>query len=110
MSDTHTGSLIIDAPEGYIEAEATFTIAACWSRRNSRGYRTVDYVSDAELESWIFNGRKQTRETAVALMGEDAVQQSEQFSVEEWRETATQNDADEYGDWKYEQRRDIAAE
>lgn len=110
MSDYHDGTLTIDEAEACIEAAATYEIAACWSPRDRRGYRRVDYVSDVRMTGWVFGGRRQTRETAVALAGEDAVSAAEWIAVEKWLETASRNDADDYGDWAYEQRRDMAAE
>ena len=98
----HSATLVIEGPEGLIEAEATFAIDAAWSsHRNARGYRSVDWINSCELSEWVFDGRKQTRETAVALAGEAEIERQENLAMIEWRETASQNEADEYADYRY---------
>ncbi|MTH66730.1 hypothetical protein [Paracoccus shanxieyensis] len=98
----HTDTLTLDASEGLVEAEAIFAIDAAWSsHRNARGYRSIDWISSCELESWTFDGRKQTRATAVALIGEAEVERQENLAMYSWRETASQDEADEYADYRH---------
>lgn len=109
--DYHTGTLTLDASEGYIEAEALFEIDALWSRHRDRyGMRSIQWVNSITLDSWTFNGRKQTRETAVALLGEDEVERQEDLALADWRATAEQDDADEYADQMRDMRMYLAAE
>lgn len=109
--DYHTGTLTMDAAEGYVEAEALFKIDAFWSRHRDRyGMRSIQWVNNISLDSWTFDGRKQTRETAVALLGEDEVARQEDLALIEWRQTAEQDDADEYADQMRDLRHDLAAE
>lgn len=110
MTDYHTGSICLDEAEGLIEAEAIFEIEASWSSRRRNGFRSIDYVSGVRLLSWTYGARKQTRETAVALAGEAWVEAQEDHALTEWRRSAEQDEADNYGDFAYEQRRDMAAE
>lgn len=109
--DYHTATLTLDVSEGYSECEAVFEIDAIWSRhRDHHGMRRVDYVNGCTLESWTFDGRQQTRATAVALIGEAEVERQEDLARTSWLETAEQDDADEYADFKRDQRMDYAAE
>lgn len=108
--DYHTGTIVLDKDEGMIEAEAVYEIDALWSRRDHRGWRSVVYVNSVTLISWTYGSRKQNRETAVALAGDDWIQRMEEIAGTEWRETAEQDDADNYGDFLRDQRSDIAAE
>lgn len=104
--DYHNGSLTLDEMEGAIEAEAIFEIDATWSRRSRNGMRSVDHVAGVNLLQWTFGGRKQDRETAVKLAGEEWVAHQEDLALTQWQETAEQDDADSYGDYAYELRRD----
>lgn len=81
-------TLTLDAPEGYSECPATYSIGTQWD--NGRLLRW----DACTLDEWAFNGRKQTRATAVALLGEDEVRRQEELAGERW---------------SYENRRRIAA-
>lgn len=107
MTDYHSGNLTLDVPEGYSECEARYEIEASWSHRNGRGYRQVLHISGVSLDEWTFNGRRQTRDTAVELLGEAEVERQEDLALIEWRETAEQDDADSYGDYARDRREEM---
>ncbi|MCV2449393.1 hypothetical protein [Paracoccus sp. DMF] len=105
--DYYTGTLEADVPGGVIDAEAVYEIDAAWSRNRDRyGMRQILHINDFCLESWTFDGRQQTRATAVALLGEAEVERQEEFALEAWRSTAEQDDADGWADYRH----DMAAE
>lgn len=106
MTDYHSGSLTLDAPEGYSECEARYEIDASWSRRRN-GLRQVLHVSGIQLDEWTFDGRRQTRATAVALLGEAEVERQEDIALIAWRETAERDDADSYGDYACDLREEM---
>lgn len=106
MTDFHNSNIVLDEAEGYIDAAATYRIEACWSRRNHRGWRSVDYVSGVILDSWTFGKKKLTREMAVTLTSEEWVAGQEQSACDEWLKCAEQDDFDGYCDYRY----DMAAE
>lgn len=111
VMDYHPFTLTLDAPEGYVEAEATLEIDAAWSSRRDRyGMRSILHVNEFSLSEWTFDGRKQTRETAVALIGAASVEMQEQLALDAWRSTAEQDDAEEYADYARDLRMDMAAE
>lgn len=104
--DYHSGSQTLDEMEGAIEAEALFEIDATWSRRGRNGFRTVEHVAGVNLLQWTYGGRKQTRETAIALAGPGWIEKQEEIALTAWRGTAEQDDADSYGDYAGDKRRD----
>lgn len=105
--DYYTGTLEADVDGGVIDAEALYEIDAIWSRHRDRyGMRRVEYVNSIALESWIFGARQQTRATAVALLGEAEVERQEELALMAWRETAEQDEADDWADYCH----DVAAE
>lgn len=109
--DYHTFTLTLDAPEGYVDAEAVLEIDAAWSSRRDRyGMRSIMHINEFSLTEWTFDGRKQNRATAVALIGEDSVEMQEQLALDAWRSTAEQDDAEEYADYARDLRMDMAAE
>lgn len=107
MTDYHSGNLTLDAAEGYSECEARFEIEASWSSRNHRGVRQVLHISGVSLDEWTFDGRRQTRATAIALLGEAEVERQEDLALIAWRETAEQDDADSYGDYARDLREEM---
>lgn len=96
--DYHRSTLTLDASEGLIEADAIYSIDVVWGPRR-KGVRSVWHVNDCTLDEWTFDGRKQSRATACALVGEDEVERQEQLALEAWLETAVQDDADGYADY-----------
>ena len=105
--DYHTGTLVADVNGGMLDAEATYEIDAMWpSHRDRHGMRQILHINSVTLESWLFDGRQQTRATAFALLGEDEVERQEELALIAWRETAEQDDADGYADYRH----DMAAE
>ena len=101
--DYHTGTLVADVDGGMLDAKATYEIDALWSsRRDRHGMRQILHINSVTLESWLFDGRQQTRATAVALLGEDEVERQEELALIEWRETAEQDDADGYADYRHD--------
>lgn len=98
--DYHRGTLEAYTSGGVIDAEATYSIDAVWGPRQ-RGIRSLWHVNDCTLDCWIFDGRKQSRATAVALLGEEEVARQEDLACEKWMETAAQDDADGWGDYRY---------
>lgn len=103
--DYHRGTIEADVDGGVIDAEAIYRIDAVWGPRN-RGVRSIWHVNDCTLDEWTFDGRKQTRATLCALLGEDEVERQEQLALEAWLETAVENDASDWADYRY----DMAAE
>lgn len=95
----HTGTLYLDAPEGYCECPATYELAVCWVMGDP-------VITAVNLLSWTFDGRQQTRDTAVALIGDGEVQRQEADACEAWLETAHRDMIDERADM----RADMAAE
>lgn len=76
--ESHTGTLTLDAPEGYSDCPATYTITTGWDHT-----RLVEWNGCA-LDEWTFGGRKQTRDTAVDLLGHDEVSRQERIAGDEW--------------------------
>ena len=74
----HDAHLTLDAAEGYAECAATYQMTVEYSRG-----RVVDLIS-ATLTDWIFNGRHQTRATAVALLGDEEVERQEELTAAQW--------------------------
>ena len=74
----HEATLTLDAPEGYAECAATYQMAVTYRRGR------VDDLRRAELTDWIFNGRHQSRATAVALLGQSEVTRQEELTASQW--------------------------
>lgn len=105
MTYDHAGQLTIDAPEGYSECVAVYRVYATWSARNRKGYRTIE-DAHCTLKHWTFNGRPQTRSTAIALMGEKEVQRQEDLALSAWEEKAPQEDAEGWADYQSDLKAD----
>lgn len=90
----HIGTLTLDGREGYVEAPAIYDLAATWVQGDV-------IVTGCRLASWIFDGRQQTRETAVALIGEDAVVEHEARAARDWKATARRDMADDRADSRH---------
>lgn len=102
----HTGTLTIDAAEGYCECEAVFKIDATWSTQRVNGMRQLYSAQIVWVSNWTFNKLPQTEATALAILGTHEFDRQCQLALEEWRETAVQDEAAEYGDYQLQQRRD----
>ncbi len=87
----HTGTLCLDAPEGYNECPAVYELGVSWVMGEP-------IVVAVDLISWTFDGRQQTRDTAVALIGDAEVQRQESEAVEAWLDTALRDMADARAD------------
>ena len=95
----YTGTLCLDAPEGYNECPAVYDLDVIWCQGEP-------YVSSVQLLSWTFDGRQQTRDTAVALIGDGEVQRQEADACEAGLDTARRDMLDARADM----RADMAAE
>ena len=87
----YTGTLCLDAHEGYCECEAVYEIADIWSQGEP-------FAAGVDLISWTFDGRQQTRATAVALIGDGEVQRQEADACEAWLDTARRDMLDARAD------------
>lgn len=103
--DYHRTILEADVNGGVIDAEAIYRIDAAWGPRH-HGIRSIWHVNDCTLDEWTFDGRKQSRATACALLGEEEVERQEELACEAWLQTAVQDDADGWADYRH----DMAAE
>lgn len=86
--ETHYGTLTLDAVEGYVEAEAIFQITTSYDDAGiirGRGWRSGECHA-CRIEEWTFNGLTQTRETAIALLGEDEVKRQEAAAGADWQD------------------------
>lgn len=79
--ETYEGTLTIDPPDGFHECQAEFTVVSEWDMG-----KRADW-SRCTLDRWWFYDREQTRATAAALMGEDALRAAEEAAGEAWAET-----------------------
>lgn len=87
----YTGTLCLDAHEGCVDAPAVYEIDAIWSQGDV-------YPMSVVLLSWTFDGRQQTRNTAVALIGADEVERQEAHACKAWCETAIRDMLDARAD------------
>ena len=85
----YTGTLYLDAAD--LECPAVYEIADYWVQGEPQ-------VAAVDLISWTFDGRLQTRETAVLLIGDGEVQRQEGEAVEAWLDTAERDMADARAD------------
>ena len=76
----HPGTLCLDAPEGYNECPAVYQMQVEYYRG-----RPDNFVR-ATLMTWTFNGREQSRMTAVEMLGEDEVSHQEQLALDAYAE------------------------
>ena len=85
----YTGTLYLDAADH--ECPAVYELDVIWMQGEP-------YVNSVRLDEWTFGGRRQTRETAVALIGDGEVQRQEGEAVEAWLPTAERDRDDDRAD------------
>ncbi len=96
---TFDAFLNIDQEPVFVEAApAKFEMQVAWGPRNRSGYREITESSPATLLSWGGSHRSFDRATAVLLAGEEAVQTQEAHASSYWLETASENDALDWGE------------
>lgn len=80
----YSGTLTIDEPGVLIdEVPAIYLVSEQWTGFSYLSLPTLIWAS-CRLDKWMCGDRPQTRETAVALAGEDRIQMQEKIACEEW--------------------------
>lgn len=73
--EDYGGTLTLDAPEGYADCPATYTMRVEWYRG-----KVTDLIG-CTLDTWTFAGRQHSREQAVNLIGEAEVTRQEAITA-----------------------------
>lgn len=92
--------------EGLLECEASFSIKLFLGARSRHGYRPVNDSEYAVLLDFPLGNRRLPRSFLVSILSEEEVNKLEQSATDHITSTYSADEADDYADYCYEQKRD----